>query len=111
MLILKYEDVKKNLLSTVAKIAKFIGQDISKELVEEIAHRTTFENMKKDSTANYEWMNHIHRDNLNPYLRKGEVGGWKDYLTSEQAAIIDSIYEKRLKPVGLDLEFLIGDNF
>ena len=51
-------------------------------------------------------MNHIHRDNLNPYLRKGEVGGWKDYFTYEQSAIIDSIYEKRLKPVGLDLEFL-----
>ena len=101
--ILKYEDMKKDLPSAVSTIAKFIGQDISKELVEEIAHRTTFENMKKDSSANYEWMVGAHRDNLNPYLRKGEVGGWKHYITSEQAAIFDSNYEKRLKIVGIDI--------
>ena len=53
MLILKYEDMKKDLPSAVATIAKFIGQDISKEMVEEIAHRTTFESMQKDSSASY----------------------------------------------------------
>ena len=37
VLVLKYEDMKKDLPSTVATIAKFIGQDISKQLVEEIA--------------------------------------------------------------------------
>ena len=42
VLIVKYEDIKKDLPSAVAIIAKFIGQDISKELVEEIAHRATF---------------------------------------------------------------------
>lgn len=49
VLVLRYEDMKKDLPSAVATIAKFIGQDIIKELVEEIAQRTTFENMKKDS--------------------------------------------------------------
>ena len=56
VLFLKYEDMKKDLPSAAAAIAKFIGQDISKELVEEIAYKTTFENMKKDSSANKEWM-------------------------------------------------------
>ena len=46
VLFLKYEDMKKDLPSAVDKIAKFIGQDISKELVDEIAHKTTFANMK-----------------------------------------------------------------
>ena len=98
--------MKKDLPSAVATIAIFIGQDISKELMEEIAHRTTFENMKKDSTANYyEWMNHAHLDNLNPYVRKRVVEGWKDYFTPEQAARLDAIYQARFKVVGLDLEF------
>ena len=105
VLFLKYEDMKKDLQSAVATIAKFIGQDISKKLVEEITYRTTFENMKKDNTANYEWMNHAHLDNLNPYMRKGEVGGWKDYFTPEQAARLDAIYQARFKVVGLNLEF------
>ena len=94
VLILKYEDVKKDLPSTVATIAKSIGQDISKELVEEIAHKTTFENMKKDSSANCEWMHDSHWTDLNPYLRKGEVGGWKDYFTPEQVARLDSVNHK-----------------
>ena len=48
VLILKYEDMKKDLPTAVAQITKFVGQDISKELVDKIAHRTTFANMKKD---------------------------------------------------------------
>lgn len=105
VLFLKYEDMKKNLPSAVAQRAKFIGQDVSKELVDEISHRTIFENMKEDSTANYEWMSSSHRSNQNPYLRKGKIGGWKNYFTSEQSARLDAIYERRLKAAGLDLEF------
>ena len=33
------------------------------------------------------------------------MGGWKDYITTEQAAILDSNYEKRLKAFGLELQF------
>ena len=107
VLILKYEDMKKDLPSAVATIAKFIGQDISKELVDEIAQKTTFANMKKDSSANYEWMSSTLRGN--PFVRKGEVGGWKDYFTSEQAARLDAIYQERLKTIGLDLEFQLAN--
>ena len=65
--------------------------------------------MTKDSSANYEWKSHIHCDNLNPYVRKGEVGGWKDYFTPEQAARMDAIYQARLKEAGLDLKFQLKD--
>ena len=85
VLFLKYKDMKKDLPSAVATIAKLIGQDISKELVEEIAHRTTFENMKKDSTANYEWAK-VRKPTGSDFMRKGIVGDWKNYFTSEQVA-------------------------
>ena len=51
----------------------------------------------------------VHRNKQNPYLREGSLGVWKDYITSEQAAILDSNYKMRLKIVGLDLEFLDGN--
>ena len=105
VLFLKYEDMKKDLPSAVAAIAKFIGQDISKELVEEIAHRTTFENMKKDSSANYEWVKNVRRPNVADFMRKGVVGDWKNYFTPEQMARLDAVYEKKLKQTGIDLEF------
>ena len=105
VLFLKYEDMKKDLPSAVATIAKFIGQDISKELVEEIAHKTTFENMKKDSSANYEWVKKVRRPNESDFMRKGVVGDWKNYFTPEQIARLDAVYEKKLKQAGIDLEF------
>ena len=107
VLILKYEDMKKDLPSAVATVAKFIGQDISKELVEEIAHRTTFENMKKDSSANYEWMKKFAKPGGTDFMRKGVVGDWKNYFTPEQIARLDAVYDEKLKGTGIDLEFLI----
>ena len=105
VLFLKYEDMKKNLPSAVATIAKFIGQDTSKELVEEIAHKTTFENMKKDSSANYEWVKKKRRPNAADFMRKGEVGDWKNYFTPEQIARLNAKCDEKLKGTGIDLEF------
>ena len=105
VLVLKYEDMKKDLPSAVATIAKFIGQDISKELVEEIAHKTTFENMKKDSTANYEWMKKFAKPGGTDFMRKGVVGDWKNYFTPEQTARLDAVYNEKMKGTGIDLEF------
>ena len=105
VLILKYEDMKKDLPSAVAIIANFIGQDISKELVEETAHRTTFENMKEDNSANHEWMKKLRRPNEADFMRKGVIGDWKNYFTPEQIARLDAVYEKKLKYAGINLEF------
>ena len=106
VLFLKYEDMKKDLPSAVAAIAKFIDQDISKELVEEIAHRTTFENMKKDSSANYEWRNSkVLKPTRTDFMRKGIVGDWKNYFTPEQVARLDAVYDSKLRKTGIELEF------
>ena len=105
VLFLKYEDMKKDLPTAVAQIAKFIGQDISKELVDEIAHKTTFANMRRDSTANYEWVNKIRRPEATNFMRKGQVGDWKNYFTPEQSARLDAIIDEKLKGTGLDLDY------
>ena len=105
VLILKYEDMKKDLPSAVSTIAKFIGQDISKELVEEIAHKTTFENMKKDSSANYEQLQKFKAPTRMDFMWKGVVGDWKNYFTPEQAARMDAVYNKRMKGTGINQQF------
>ena len=48
--------MKKNLPAAVASIAKFMGQDISQEMIDEIAQKSTISSMKKDSSANCEWL-------------------------------------------------------
>ena len=32
-------------------------------------------------------------------MRRGKVGGWRDYVTDEQAAAIDAMVRERLNPV------------
>ena len=105
VLFLKYEDMKKDLPSVVSRIANFIGQKISKELIDQIASKTTFANMKKDSSANYEWMNKYRRSCGTNFMRKGEVGDWKNHFSPEQAARLDAVYDKRMKVTGIDLEY------
>ena len=104
VLFLKYEDMKKDLPFTVAQIAKFIRQDISKEVVDEIARKTIFSNMKDDNSTNYMWMSKFRRPNEATFMRKGVVGHWKNYFTPEQTAWLDSVYIKRLKGTGLHLD-------
>ena len=105
VLFLKYEDMKKDLPSAVAKIAKFVGQDISQDLVDEIAHKTTFANMKRDSSANYEWMNKHRRSTGTDFMRKGVIGDWKNHFTPKQAARLDAVYDERMKGTGITFEF------
>ena len=103
VLILTYEDMKKDLTSAVTKIAKFISQDISQDLVDEIAHRTTFAKMKSDSSANYEWMKR--KPTATEFMRKGVVGDWKNYFSPEQIARLDAECEERMKGTGLNFEY------
>ena len=108
VLILKYEDMKKDLPSAVATIATFIDQDISKELVEEIAHKTTFENMRRDSLANYEQLRRFKAPTRTDFMRKGDVGDWKNYFTSEQSARLDAAYDEKMKGSGINFKFYIN---
>ena len=41
--------------------------------------------MKSTATANYSWIpSVVYTPNaVNPFMRKGEVGGWKSYFTAE----------------------------
>ena len=106
VLFLKYEDMKKDLLSEVTKIVQFIGFDLDKEIVREIASKSTFENMKGDPLVNYSWSK-LRRQDGQPFMRKGEVGDWRNLFSEEQSKRVDAIYLNRFKPVGLELDFVL----
>ena len=106
VLFLKYEDMKKDLLSAVTKIVEFIGFNLDKEVIREIASKATFESMKDDSLVNYSWSK-LYRQDGPPFIRKGEIGDWKNHFNEEQSKRIDDIYLTRFKPAGLELDFTL----
>ena len=101
----EYEDMKEDLTQAVTRIADFIGKDVSKEVIAKIVDLTSFEKMKDDNTANYSWYKIHHKENAAPFMRKGSVGDWKNFLSAEQSAEIDAICADRLKDTGLNFRF------
>ena len=108
ILFLKYADMKKDLPTAVAAVAKFMGYDLTQDVISEIVTKTSFENAKNNSwvhpLAGYPMMNEILDIDPNgpPFARKGEVGDWKNYFTPEQSAQFDAIYAERMKGTGLE---------
>ena len=97
VLFLTFEDMKKNLSQAVSKMAAFMDVDLTSEEVAKIAEITSFEKMKDDNTANLSWLKMFENEKgENMFMRRGEVGDWKNFLSKEQSAQIDEMYEKRI---------------
>ena len=109
ILFLKYEDMKKELHTTVQAIANFIGvKDASGELIQEVVKKSSFSAMCQDTTANKEWCNGSVFYHDHAFMRKGVVGDWKNHFTAEQNAMFDAVYEEKMKGSGLEFDF--GDS-
>lgn len=101
VLILKYEDMKEDLLGAIRKIATFIGKELPLETLERIVSQTSFNAMQKEGNSNFSFI----RGFKGLWIRKGEVGNWKDYFTEDQSKRFDSLIKEKLAGSGLEDEF------
>ncbi len=105
VLFLMFEDMKKDPRTAITRIATFIGADISDEVIDKVVAETSFDSMKKDETANYSASNFVAKPGSTAFMRKGEVGDWRNHLTPEQSAEIDQLCQEKLKDTGLLFDF------
>ena len=106
VLFLKYEDMKRDLFSAVTNIVEFVGLKLDEEIVREVVTKSTFQSMKDNPLVNFSWSKNYRQERVPfEFIRKGEVGDWKNYFSEEQSKRIDNVYTTRCKPVGLELEF------
>ncbi|GKV39661.1 hypothetical protein SLEP1_g47399 [Rubroshorea leprosula] len=108
VLILTYEDVKKDIISNLKRLAKFLGLPFSAEeeragVVEEIARLCSFEKMK-DVEVNKNGKSIMNWENRNLF-RKGEVGDWMNYLSPEMVEELSRVLEEKLGGSGLAFKF------
>ncbi|XP_016019124.2 amine sulfotransferase [Rousettus aegyptiacus] len=100
IMFMMYEEIKKDLRSSVLKISSFLEKELNEEDVETIVKQSTFQNMKIDPRANY---NKIityeigRRTYDSSFLRKGTIGDWKNHFTVEQNERFDRIFQKKMK--------------
>ncbi|KAM6185368.1 amine sulfotransferase-like [Rhynchocyon petersi] len=100
ILFMMYEDMKKDLRSSVLKICSFLEKELSDEDVDAVVRQATFQNMKTDPQANYDEIlkNEVGKRTDDGYfLRKGTIGDWKHHMTVEQSERFDKIFQRKMK--------------
>ncbi|XP_008312238.1 sulfotransferase 1C2 [Cynoglossus semilaevis] len=108
ILYLFYEDMKENPARVVRTIMQYLDLSVSDEVIDRIVELTSFKNMKDNPMANYSCVPpEVFDMSISPFMRKGEVGDWKNYFTPEQLKMFDEDYEKQMKDVHIPFRSLI----
>lgn len=109
VLFLKYEDLKKDVNSSVKKIANFLGYPFSAEeekngLVEEIKRLCSLENLKNLEVNKKGEIQAGINIKHSSFFRKGRIGDWVNHLTPSIAEQIQKLMEEKFTASGLEFE-------
>lgn len=103
-LIVRYEDLKAETSETLKRMLSFMELSYSDDQIREAVDYASFENMKaleKSSVFDSGSRRLIAKDpdDANAFkVRRGKVGGYRDYFSDEEIAQIDSLLEAELSP-------------
>jgi len=94
ILIIKYEDMKKDLESVMRKVAEFLNVSLPEDKIPILLDHLSFNSMKNNPSVNYEEF--LPNQNTQ-FMREGEAGSWKKKLTEEQVKRFNEWTEKYLE--------------
>ena len=108
MLFVKFEDLKRDPVTTIAQIATFMGySNLSQEVIKDIAEKTAFNKMRDNDALNFSWTKFRCDPRAPPFMRKGAIGDWKTQFSIEDSQRLDKVYQDHLS--GTDLGFYFGE--
>ncbi|XP_053197307.1 sulfotransferase 2B1-like [Scomber japonicus] len=97
---ISYEEMIMDLKDSVARMAQFLEKSLDPQVIEKIADRCVFKNMKQNKMSNYSQVpREIMDQTKSEFLRKGIAGDWKNQLTVAEVEHFDAIYKDRMKDV------------
>ncbi|EEF43350.1 cytosolic sulfotransferase 16 [Ricinus communis] len=104
VLFLKYEDMKREPLVHVKRLAEYLGKPFSTEeqnegVAEEIIELCSFKKMSNLEVNKSKSSNYLIKNS--DFFRKGEIGDWRNNLTPDMAARVDEITKEKLQGTGL----------
>ena len=101
-LLVRYEDLKENTPRELNRIIKFLGLEIPNQIITAAIEYASFENMRKMEVQGKSKIGVLKRRKLNDSesynTRKGKVGGFKEYLSTEEFALIEQDINDNLDP-------------
>ncbi|XP_042886970.1 sulfotransferase 1C4-like [Penaeus japonicus] len=111
ILFVKYEDLLKEPVNVIKKIAEFLEVEVCDTDVVHIAHSTSFKSMSANASVNYEhWkdLGFAHKDK-GKFLRKGKVGDWQNHMTEGEVAAFEEWEKRHLADSGLTFTFTLPE--
>ncbi|KAK1422377.1 hypothetical protein QVD17_25462 [Tagetes erecta] len=111
ILLLKYEDMKKDPTSNVKRLADFIGypftiKEEEEGVIENIIKLCSFENLKSLEVNKSGKLFGDHPDSTENrlFFRKAKDGDWENYFTHQMVEKIDKLIDDKLGATGLVLK-------
>jgi len=104
VLVIAYEEMKKDHAAAVRKIAKFMGVDLTPAELAEVVEQSSFAAMKK-AAAKFEPGRVVPWGKDSAMLRRGVSGGSGELLTAEQQRRIDDHCRAELARLGCDFPY------
>ncbi|XP_043942865.1 sulfotransferase 1C1-like [Protopterus annectens] len=102
ILYLFFEDMKESPEQEIRKVMEFMEKDLPDHVISKIVQQTSFSAMKENPMANYTTVPKVFLDHSrSPFMRKGEVGDWKNYFTVAQNEVFEEDYRKKMEGTSL----------
>jgi len=107
MCVVFYEDMKEDLPAVIREVAKFLDKDLTAEQVKMLSEHLSFKQMKNNNSVNNEAI----RDaafvpgSKGSFIRKGEVGDWKNYFTEDMNQKMDPVINSHFEKIGLEFKY------
>ena len=100
----KFEDMKEDLPLQISRVASFINVELTQEQKDKVRNHCLFDTMKNNKMANRDtvW---LFNQKISKFMRKGQVGDWRNYFTFAQSEAFDELYKEKMKDSGLDFRF------
>ena len=100
ILLVRFEDLKRQHAACVELVSRFLDRELSQDKLQKIVHATTFLSMKDNPTTNQK-QNPKFDHRQGDFIRKGQVGDWKNLFDDDQSAYINRLDDHILKPLRL----------
>lgn len=101
-LVVRYEDLRTHPVEAMSRVCEFVGAPFTRDEIEHAVEFASFDNLRKLEQSGY-----FHNSGMalrNPKdpdtfkVRRGKVGGYRDYFTDDQVAIMEEMVRERLSP-------------
>ncbi|KAJ8687165.1 hypothetical protein QAD02_022959 [Eretmocerus hayati] len=111
ILFLTYEEMKKDQESVIRKAADFLGKKLTDGQIVQLGDHLSFSKMAANPSVNYEEVlahkNGRSKDPNTKFIRKGEIGDWRNYMSDELSQKFDNWMDRNLDGTGL--KFITDD--